>query len=189
MLIGLTGLTGAGKSTAALILREKGFYVIDADEIGHMVTERKDISEKIKAAFGGGVINPDGSLNRRSLGEIVFSDPNALAVLNSITHPPIKDEILARVRRQDADVAVDGAVLKECGITPYCDGVLRITAPKEIRLKRIMERDSLSRSRAEKRISAQTNHSDPWIDVDNSSTKENLRKNLEEALWEIKSRL
>ncbi|MGN1098531.1 MAG: dephospho-CoA kinase [Clostridia bacterium] len=189
MIIGLTGLTGAGKSTAAEILRNKGFHIIDGDKVGHRVTAGADVLDKIKAAFGGGVINPDGSLNRRALGKIVFSDSGSLALLNSITHPAIKSEVLREAEEhKDETVVVDGAVLKECGITENCAAVIRITAPEEVRLKRIMERDGLSEAEAKSRISAQTDHTDPWIDVDNSSTEENLAKNLEEALCAIKSK-
>ncbi len=188
MIIGLTGLTGAGKSTAARILEKKGFYIIDGDSVGHEITSRPDVLAKIKAAFGGGVIRPDGSLDRRALGKIVFSDKEQLKKLNGITHPPLKEEVLKIARAQTRPVVLDGAVLKECGLTEHCAAVIRVTAPVEVRLSRIMERDSLSREEALSRINAQTEHGDDWIDVDNSSDEENLEYNLMEALWEINLR-
>ena len=186
MLIGLTGLTGAGKSLAAGRLERRGFYIIDGDKVGHRITARPDILEEIKTAFGDGVIAPDGSLNRRALGNIVFSDPEKLRMLNAITHPAIKAEALREAAEQgETPVIIDGAVIKECGLAEHCAAVLRITAPAEIRKQRIMERDGLTEEQAEKRIAAQTNHGDDWIDVDNSSTIERLEKNLDKALNDI----
>ncbi len=184
--IGLTGLTGAGKSLAASILKNKGFHVIDGDEVGHEVAARPEILEEIKKAFGGGVIEPDGSLNRRALGNIVFSDPEKLRRLNAITHPAIRETVLREAAEADGPVVIDGAVLKECGLTEHCAAVLRITAPAELRKRRIMERDGLTEDEAERRISAQTNHSDGWIDVDNSAGTDMLERNLNTALGQIR---
>ena len=181
-ILGLTGLTGAGKSLAAEMLRGRGFYVIDGDEVGHRVTARPEILEKIKAAFGDGVLNSDGGLNRRALGDIVFSDAEKLKILNSITHPAIREAVLREAGETAGPVAVDGAALKECGLTEHCAAVLRITAPEEVRKRRIMERDGLTEEQALRRIRAQTDRSDGWIDVDNGSTVENLEKNLDGAL-------
>ncbi len=187
MMIGLTGLTGAGKSTAARILEKKGCYIIDGDKVGHAVTEKKGILGQIKAAFGAGVINLDGSLNRRALGSIVFSDGEALKKLNAITHPEIKKAVLTEAALHRGEtVVIDGAVIKECGLTDCCAKVIRITAPRELRCRRIMERDNLTLAEAEKRINAQTNHPDNWIDVDNSSSEEALEQKLTEVLCEIK---
>ena len=186
MLIGLTGLTGAGKSLAAGLLKSRGFYIIDGDKVGHRVTARPEILEKIKTAFGDGVINPDGSLDRRALGNIVFSDPEKLQLLNAITHPAIRAEALREAAEQgETPVVIDGAVIKECGLSEHCAVVLRITAPEEVRMRRIMERDGLTEEQAQKRIAAQTYHDDNWIDVDNSSTLEALERNLSTALDEV----
>ena len=183
MLIGLTGLTGAGKSLAAGLLKSRGFYIIDGDKVGHRITARPEILKKIRSAFGDGVIGPDGSLNRRALGNIVFSDPEKLKALNAITHPAIKAEVLREAAEQgETPVVIDGAVIKECGLSEHCAAVLRITAPAEVRMRRIMERDGLTEQQARQRITAQTDHSDNWIDVDNSSTPEALEQNLDKAI-------
>ena len=185
MLIGLTGLTGAGKSLAAGLLKSRGFYIINGDEVGHRITARPEILDKIRAAFGDGVINPDGSLNRRALGNIVFSDPEKLKTLNSITHPAIKAEVLREAAGQDVPVVIDGAVIKECGLAEHCAAVLRVTAPAEVRKRRIIERDGITEEQAQRRITAQTDHKDEWIDVDNGSDLENLQRNLDSALERI----
>ncbi len=184
--IGLTGMTGAGKSLAASMLRERGFHVIDADEVGHRITDRPQTLKEIKARFGEGVIRPDGSLDRKALGNIVFSDPQKLRVLNSITHPAIREAILREAEETGGAVVIDGALLKECGLDQICDAVIRITAPASVRKKRIMERDGLAADEADRRIAAQTDYSDGWIDVDNSSTAEVLEQNLTKALSEIR---
>lgn len=182
IILGLTGLTGAGKSLAASLLMNRGFHVIDGDEVGHRVTARPEILTEIKKAFGEGVIKPDGSLNRRALGNIVFSDPEKLRRLNAITHPAIREEILREAEAVPGPVVIDGAVLKECALAEHCCAVLRITAPAELRKRRIMERDGLTGEEADRRISAQTAHPDDWIDVDNCSTVQALEERLDDIL-------
>ncbi len=183
MIIGLTGLTGAGKSTAAAALRRLGCHVIDADRVGHEVTTRPDILEKIKTAFGAGCILPDGTLDRRALGKIVFSDGEKLKKLNAITHPPITEAIAAEAAAHSGEtVVIDAAALGESGLDRLCGEVWRVTAPEELRLARIMERDGLSRTEAVNRILSQTPYGGRCVLIDNSSTEEALGQKVKEAL-------
>ncbi|MBR2471842.1 MAG: dephospho-CoA kinase, partial [Clostridia bacterium] len=85
---GLTGGSGSGKSSAADILKEKGFFVIDADITAREILNG-DVLEKLRINFGNSVINSDGTLNRKALAKIVFADNDKLSLLNSITHPEI----------------------------------------------------------------------------------------------------
>lgn len=192
MIIGLTGLTGAGKSTAAAVLSQLGCHIIDADRVGHRVTARTDILEKIKAAFGGEYIASDGTLDRRRLGALVFSDKDKLQVLNGITHPQITAEIISEARAAEAagkTVVIDCALLGETGLSEICRPVLQITAPAEIRLRRIMERDGLSEAEAVNRINSQRPYDGPAIDIENSSSHEALEARLKEALWQEEQKI
>ncbi|MCH5187294.1 MAG: dephospho-CoA kinase [Oscillospiraceae bacterium] len=183
MIIGLTGLTGAGKSTAADFLRRRGCHVIDADKVSRRVTDRPDILEKIKTTFGAECINADGGLNRRVLGQIVFNDAEKLRLLNAITHPPITAEILAETKSHEGEtVILDVPLLKESGLDKVCDFVLRITAPEDVRAGRIMARDGLSLEEARARISSQAPFGGPCIDIDNSASEEELETRLTEVL-------
>jgi len=96
--IGLTGGIGSGKSTVADMLAELGARVIDADRIGHEVYRPgTEGHASVVAAFGPGVVAPDGTIDRRALGSIVFRDPEALARLNALVHPLIAAEVQRRV--------------------------------------------------------------------------------------------
>lgn len=183
MIIGLTGLTGAGKSTAADLLCRRGCHIIDADKVGHRVTDRPDILEKIKTAFGAECINADGGLNRRVLGRIVFNDAEKLQLLNGITHPAITVEILAEAKDHEGEtVVIDAALLKECGLDKSCDLILQMTAPEDVRAGRIMARDGLSHDEALARIRSQVPYDGPCIDIDNSASEEELARKLTEVL-------
>lgn len=183
MIIGLTGLTGAGKSSAAEILRGRGCHIIDADKVGHSVTAKPEVLDKIKNAFGAEVIAPDGTLNRRVLGKIVFAAGGKLRLLNSITHPAITDEIKAEAAAHSGEtVVIDCALLKECGLDKLCGKILCITADEAVRLERIMKRDGLSRGDALNRINSQAPYSGPCRVIDNSGSIAELEAAIEEAL-------
>ncbi|GFN22456.1 MAG: dephospho-CoA kinase [Thermoanaerobacteraceae bacterium] len=159
--IGLTGGIASGKSTVAGILASLGARVIDADKIAREVVEPgKPAWEEIKSVFGEEYLRPDGTVDRRALGSLVFQDPEAREKLNAITHPRIKEEIARRLeacRREDPAgvVVVEAALLLEAGMERTVDEVWVVTAPEEVRLKRLMERDNLSREEARRRIKAQ----------------------------------
>lgn len=160
VILGLTGPTGAGKGFVSQTLAEKGFAVVDADRVAHAVmAPGSPCAAAIAHTFGKGVLRPDGSLDRKALGALVFSDPEKLKTLNALSHPPI----LARLQAElDASatagypVAVlDAPTLLESGTDKLCDHIAAITADGGLRLTRIMKRDGLDRERALQRIQAQ----------------------------------
>ncbi len=151
--IGITGDIGAGKSTVSNYLISRGYYVIDADIIAREVADDIIIQGQLESAFPG-VIN-GGVLDRKALGEIVFSDKKELAKLNSIMHPEIIKRIKYSARCVDkANVFIDAALLFEVGLDSICDKILYIEMDTELRLDRIIRRDNISRSLATKKISA-----------------------------------
>ncbi|HBT47257.1 MAG TPA: dephospho-CoA kinase [Peptococcaceae bacterium] len=159
--IGLTGGIASGKSTVAGILASLGAKVIDADMIAREIVEPgRPAWEDIKAAFGEEYLRADGTVDRRALGSLVFRDPEAREKLNAITHLRIKEEIVRRLKalhKEDPEgvVVVEAALLLEAGMERTVDEVWVVTAPEEVRLKRLMERDNLSLEEARRRIEAQ----------------------------------
>ncbi len=158
-LVGLTGKTGAGKSTISAYLKEKGAYIIDGDIVARNVLVNNSVLlNKLKKAFGESVINPDGSLNRRALAKEAFSTPEKTEKLNSIMHPVINDFIFDEAEKAFLDydvVIVDAAAIIESGFTEKSDYLIVVHAPVEIRKERIIKRDGLSQTDADVRINGQ----------------------------------
>lgn len=158
-IIGLTGPTGAGKSTISNVFAAYGAYIIDADRIARRVTKSGSPALlEIKNIFGDGVIMPDGELNRSALAKIVFNSEQELHKLNMITHKYIIDEINREAKNAEEDIVIiDAAALFESGADDFCDKIVCITASEDVRKKRIMMRDGISKQQAEERIHAQKN--------------------------------
>ncbi len=157
---GLTGKTGAGKSTVAAFLREKGYYLIDGDELARVIVQKgKPALEKLAVAFGRDIILPDGSLDRRALAKKAFSSRESTQLLNSITHPAIYEQALEEINKAKSlgfqKALFDAAALLESECRSLCDSIIVVTAPEEIRLERILSRDSISPEEAGRRMSAQ----------------------------------
>ena len=156
--IGLTGQTGAGKSTVAIKMQKNGDYIIDTDILARKATESRDVLDRLSAYFGGD-ITKDGVLNRKLLAERAFSSEENTKVLNNITHPEITRLVIEEIHKAEEQKAtaavIDAPVLFESDLVCICDKVICVTAPEEIRLKRIMERDGITKEEAKLRMSAQ----------------------------------
>lgn len=159
LLIGLTGGMGAGKSTVARMLRERGAVVIDADAIAREVVEPGEPAlARIAARFGEGVLDGD-RLDRGALAEVVFDDARALADLEAITHPTIAARVERRIadhRDTDRVVVLDHPLLVEQGRHAEVDVVVVVEAPVELRIERLAERRGVDEDDARARIARQT---------------------------------
>jgi dephospho-CoA kinase len=160
MIIGLTGQTGAGKSTVAEIFQLVGFSLIDADRIARQVVEPDmPCLAELFDYFGDGIRNADDTLDRRALGKIVFTDGKKLESLNSIMHPYITEEIFRQISAYHEAgrrlILLDAPTLFESKASDFCDMILSVLAPPEIRCERIMKRDSLTREAALERMNSQ----------------------------------
>ncbi len=158
--IGLTGKTGAGKSTIAAYLKKKGCYIIDGDVIARTITEKgSEVLRELQAAFGDDILDSDGCLIRPTLAARAFSSRENTALLNRITHPHIKRKCEAEIKlaeKQGYTVSViDAAALLESDIKHLCRKIVVVTAPEEIRLERILSRDGITAQQAITRIKAQ----------------------------------
>ena len=154
MILGITGGTGCGKTSLLNVLRDLGGLVLDCDAIYHELLQTdRDLLAAIEARFPGTVEN--GVLQRKKLGNVVFSDEKALLDLNRITHGAVKAEVLRRLAEKPSLAAIDAIGLFEGGLAGLCDLTVAVTAPREDRVRRLMARDSISAEYAEKRIDAQ----------------------------------
>lgn len=158
-LVGLTGKTGAGKSTVSALLKEKGAYIIDGDIVARTVlVDNAVLINKLCEEFGEEILNSDGALNRRALAKEAFSTPEKTEVLNSIMHPAINALIFEEAEKAFADydvVIVDAAAIIESGFTEKSDYLIVVHAPVEIRKDRIIKRDGLTEADADVRINGQ----------------------------------
>ncbi len=154
MIIGITGGTGCGKTTALDAVRMLGGTVIDCDAVYHDLLGRdKNLLDAIEARFPGTV--KDGMLDRKTLGPMVFSDKQALLALNAITHEAVREQVLALLSSAPALAAIDAIELFDGGLARLCDFTVAVTAREDVRIARLTRRDSISREQATLRIRAQ----------------------------------
>ncbi len=161
-LIGLTGQSGAGKSTAAELFEENGMTVINADALVAEIYESSPACLKsVAASFGGDIINPDGTLNRKLLARRAFESKDNTALLGAIVHPFVIAETLKILKTLSGTVVFDAPQLFESNMDAVCDVIVSVTADEGVRAGRIIERDGLTREQARERISAQ--HSEEFF--------------------------
>ena len=158
LLLGLTGNIACGKSTVLQRLGELGAYTIDADAAIHTILKHDGPAyEPVVAEFGKGILQPDGEIDRRALGKIVFSDPRKLRRLEEIEHPIVRRYIDNLIKDAPAPVvALDAIKLIEAGWADKCDAVWVVTCTRPQQLERLMRTRGYSREEAEMRIDAQS---------------------------------
>ena len=148
-LAGLTGGIGSGKSTVARILAELGAYIIDADELARKVVEPgMPAWNEIRKVFGEDVINPDQTIDRKKLADVIFKNKKRRKQLEAITHPRIGEEIikeLDRAKKSGKKLAViDAALLLESSLEKWVKPVIVVSADEGIRVERVCRRDGVS---------------------------------------------
>ncbi len=198
-IVGLTGQSGAGKTTVCDTFELLGFHIINADLISKEITEsNKTCIDELRSEFGEEFIEK-GVLNRRKLGILVFDNREKLDKLMSITLPYILNEINSRISKIDSDqiVLIDAPTLFESGLNKRCDKIVSVIADKNLRLDRIIKRDKISRNEAEKRFSSQLpenffRENSDWIIENNGSVNELIKnaaltaKNIKEIYYDKK---
>ncbi|CAM5201988.1 Dephospho-CoA kinase OS=Ureibacillus acetophenoni OX=614649 GN=coaE PE=3 SV=1 [Ureibacillus acetophenoni] len=196
MIIGLTGSIASGKSTVAKMLKEYGLPIVDADVVARVVVEPGTPTlAKIAEAFGQEVITENGEMDRAKVGSIIFNDESKRKVLNEIIHPAIRAEML---RQRDEHLAngaktviMDIPLLFESKLQHFVEKILVVTVSEETQLKRLMERNNLSKEEAIARISSQLplSEKEKGADavIDNNGSIEETQKQLETILrnWEV----
>ena len=184
MIIGLTGGIATGKSLVSKTLRELGIKVIDADQIAHRVLNRTEVIDKIKEEFGREIINNKGKIDRKKLGEIVFSEHVKLKKLEEITHPTILDVIdqkLKEYKKQDL-IVLDAPLLFETYLDQKVDETWVVYAEESMQIERLQKRDGLDYFEAKCRIDVQMSLKEKVQRADqvinNEGTKQELRRKV-----------
>ncbi|MGG1518557.1 dephospho-CoA kinase [Paenibacillus oryzisoli] len=194
MNIGLTGGIACGKSTVSGMLVSRGALLVDADQIARDVVQPgSPVLEQVAAHFGQAVLNPDGSLHRKKLGELIFGSEEQRKALESILHPPIRAAMrsqMADYEREHPDklVVVDVPLLFESGLASMFEATLVVYVPREVQLKRLIARDGLTEDQAALRLEAQMGIEEKRsladFVIDNSGTLEQTTQQVEHFLTE-----
>lgn len=156
-IIGVTGGIGSGKTTIINYIKSKGFAVYIADDAGKTVMQKPEIIQQINELFNNNVLLPDGFLDRSKIASLVFNDNDLLQKLNNIVHPAVGLDF-EEFKKENASEKVifkETAVLFESGSYKNCDATILITAPLEIRINRVMQRDGITKEQVESRIKNQ----------------------------------
>ncbi|MDF7669563.1 dephospho-CoA kinase [Lactobacillus sp. ESL0703] len=195
LVLGLTGGIASGKSTADAFFKKQQLPIIDSDLIAHDILNVGEAGyHQVVQQFGRNFLNPDQTINRHQLGEVVFSDPKQLSILNKITHPLIFQIIQTKITQNkqagEQLVILDAPVLFESGAQKYCDKTLLITVSEEMQIKRLMARDGLTRKAALNRINSQMPLAKKVKLADyvitNTGTIEELEAQLAQLLFKLK---
>ena len=157
IVIGITGGTGAGKTSLLRALERKGACVLDCDAVYHeMLKDDEPLLRALREAFGDVIFRQDGSVDVHAIGLIVFKDRKKLAELDAIVHERIPRALAQKMAATNAEIiGLDAIKLIESGLGAICDATVAVTAPEEVRVKRIMARDSITEEYARSRIAAQ----------------------------------
>ena len=194
IVIGLTGGIGTGKSEVGRILATLGAVVIDADQLGHHAyTPHTEIWYEVVKAFGEGILQSSGEIDRKQLGAIVFADPEQLARLNGIMHPRMARMVsqqIEKLREEGASaVVVEAAVLFEAGWDSMVDEVWTTESPLDNVADRLMARNGLDRAEVVNRIKSQMSSEErsarSRVVVDNSKDVDTL-VNTVRSLWDTR---
>jgi dephospho-CoA kinase len=196
LVIGLTGSIASGKSTVSSMFKDLQIPVIDADLIAREVVEPGEPAlDEIVSEFGEKVLFPDGTLNRKSLGTIIFSDAEKRTKLNAIVHPAVRKRMLELkefyINKGEKCVVMDIPLLFESKLTHMVDKILVVFVDEAVQLERLVERDGSTEQEALQRIQSQIPVKEKVrladVVIDNNGTIENTRNQLEDILkgWNL----
>jgi len=196
-IVGVTGGIASGKSTVSAVFKEHNIPVIDADVIARLIVEPGQKAWKeIRKEFGEVVFKEDGQLDREALGKAIFSDKSKRVALNRITHPKIQRMMFWSVVKCFFEghqfVVLDIPLLFETGaMLPYVHKIITVSCSQDTQIQRLMERNKYSEEEAKQRIKAQMSLeekcSKSHFVIDNSATRGETRKQVEEILKYVRS--
>lgn len=193
-IIGLTGMSGAGKTTACEVFADCGVDIINCDTVARVVVEKgKPALAELTAQFGSDILLPDGNLDRKRMGNIIFSDALARNIFNDIIYPFISYEMVIMtvkyIKSGSEFILLDAPTLFESGTDSFCDIIVSVVAEREDSIKRIMLRDNLSRKEAENRLSSQSDadfyRQKSDFCVVNNGTREELKQKIRDIFGSI----
>ena len=189
--VGLTGGLASGKTYVARLLQDLGCHVVQADRLGHEVLRRGgEAYDDVVREFGPHILSPDGEVDRKVLGKIVFADAARLATLNSLVHPHVfrrQQEFFEQVERNDPHgiALVEAAIMIESGSHKSYDRLVLTVCPREMQIRRFMERDGATEEEALRRLDRQMpleeKHRFADYVIDTSGTKEKTERQAREV--------
>ena len=172
MLIGLTGRTGSGKTSAAHVFERLGAYIVN-------VLESPEVKQMLRCEFGSEIFRQDSTVDRKKLGAVVFSDAGKLSSLNAIVHPFIIEKALSMCESSGKDICIlDGSELESSGVYKKCAVIIVITADDAVRLERIVTRDGISKEEAMNRMNAQKEFSKDAVFIENNGDVSSLEEKI-----------
>lgn len=196
LIVGLTGGIASGKSLVTRVLRDLGTHVIDADKIVHdLLSNNEDACKEVIGHFGASIRMSDGSIDRRKLGDIIFSHPEERAWLNNCIHPRVFQIYKQKVRylgerHPDSIVVMDAALLIETGYHKYMDKLIVVYANQKDQVKRLIERDRFTLEQAMARITSQMPLAEKrtYADyvIDNTGTRESSEQQAREIFEKLR---
>ena len=196
LIVGLTGGIASGKTVVSQVLKEEGAYLIDADQIARELVEpHKPAWDELKRVFGDQIVDSDGSIHRKKLAAIVFSNPQQRDLLDRLLHPRIKEEMRHRVEeiaREDPEamVVIDGALLVESGFYREMDQLIVVTSSARKQIERLRDRDGASPEEAQRIISSQMPLDEKMkvadFVIENEGLFEETKRRAKEVFQELK---
>lgn len=190
MIIGLTGQSGAGKSTVCGEFAKSGFTVIDCDSIARQTANDRRLLEEISRSFPEKLLNPDGTLNRAATAKLIFTDKEKRAQYQRIIFPYIINKIMREIRSAKGNVLLDAPTLFEAKLDMLCDKIVSVTANTDKCAERIINRDGISPEQARERLSSQ--HSAEFFkersdyNIENNGTLRQLIERTAEVIDKMK---
>lgn len=157
MIIGLTGQSGAGKSTVCNVFAESGFEIVNCDDIARKTADNRQFLDEISRRFSENLLNSDGTLNRAATAKLIFTDNEKRGLYQRIIFPYIINEIVRRIRSAKGKVLLDAPTLFEAKLDMVCDKIVSVTADTDKCAERIVKRDKISPKQARERLSSQHN--------------------------------
>lgn len=198
VIIGLTGSIATGKSTVSKMLKQKGYPIVDADEISKFVVEPgSPVLDEIAEVFGADILLPDGSLNREKLGSLIFHDEEKRKILNGIIHPAVRAEMLRQkeewLEKGANTVVMDIPLLFESKLQSYVDKIVVVAASHPIQKDRLIARNGYSADEADARIRSQLPIEEKIKGadavIDNDGTIEETEHQLNEILMKMNAEI
>jgi len=191
--IGLTGQTGAGKSTVSEFAAKMGYRIINADKVARQVMgNNSECLKRLAEIFGSDIINSDGSCNRKLLAKRAFSSRENTDILNGITHPAIISKVreYIDIYSKESDVIIfDAPQLFESGSDKMCDKIIAVVAPVETRWKRLVSRDGISESDVQMRMNVQLDEdffrANADYIIDGSKPLKDVQRQFEETMKKV----
>lgn len=191
-IIGLTGQSGAGKSTVRGVFEENGFAVIDCDEVARKIASKSAFLNEVAERFGRDILNADGTLDRVKTAAIIYNDKQKYAEYCGIIFPYITYDIMRQIEHFDKDVLLDAPTLFEAGIDGLCTEIISVTADFELCAERISKRDKITLEKARERLSSQhgadffREHSD--FVIENNGSEKELYDKAQAIIVKLKGR-